>query len=88
MVDDSGAFRSWNGDGVVAWIVVPFAIGAETMMHDTDKVHLAIQVILKTMVLCGMMDSLFHDWSQDDRNWDKDKSTCHGQSSHNPHKTS
>jgi hypothetical protein len=37
MVDDSGAFRIWNGEGVYAWIVVPFAIGAEMMMHNTDK---------------------------------------------------
>lgn len=41
-----------------AWIVVSFAIGAGRMVHGTNKAHIAIQVILETMVVYGMMDSV------------------------------
>lgn len=45
MVDDNGAFRSWNGNGVHAWIKVFFAIGVVMMVHCTDKAHIAVQLI-------------------------------------------
>jgi hypothetical protein len=41
-----------------AWIVVSFAIGAGTMVHGTNKAHIAIQVILETMVVYGLMDGV------------------------------